>query len=389
MNALAIKDVEFNGTQLKAVQNEIGKIFVGVSWICNGVGFTKGQKDRQVLNIQQDEVLRQGCFKFEAGVFDPHNETLALDIEFLPLWLAKISITPKMKEENPELVEKLVIYQIKAKDVLAKAFLKEELISQTQIVPQNNIQTIQLSMPDMSVQFDEINHKIDKLYNDMSKFVKFIMDWKEHSQEQNQIVDNTIETYSSIMNNINLSGSIINDCNKWKNSMYELADNLIKVNKNFLDRKQVLFYIYNYMNKNYGIVWAQEVIDYKANYNLDYKPHTIDIVYNNETYKSIFNSILVDLISESNPIKVATNLPSLDDIIAPLVEKDKDNSPHASLTYRKVYKQMENFHKVSWKNHFTRCKKNGIDKINKKNIILLKPQLVKKFELSVAELLNV
>ena len=37
--------------------------------------------------------------------------------------VCKISITPTMRENNPELVEKLVNYQIKAKDVLAAAFL--------------------------------------------------------------------------------------------------------------------------------------------------------------------------------------------------------------------------------------------------------------------------
>jgi hypothetical protein len=47
-------------------------------------------------------------------------------IDFLPLWLAKISITPKMKKNNPELVEKLIQYQLKAKDVLAAAFLPQQ-----------------------------------------------------------------------------------------------------------------------------------------------------------------------------------------------------------------------------------------------------------------------
>ena len=37
--------------------------------------------------------------------------------------VCKISITPTMRENNPELVEKLVNYQLKAKDVLAAAFL--------------------------------------------------------------------------------------------------------------------------------------------------------------------------------------------------------------------------------------------------------------------------
>lgn len=129
-NELVTKDVEFNGNYLKAAQDlKSGKIYVGVSWICNGIGFTKGQKDRQVINIQDDIVLKSGCLKFEAGVFDNNNDTVAIELDYLPLWLAKISITPKMIKEKPEVAEKLINYQLKAKDVLVRAFIKTDNVS--------------------------------------------------------------------------------------------------------------------------------------------------------------------------------------------------------------------------------------------------------------------
>ena len=124
MNNLLVKEVEFQGANLKACQNdENKKIYVGVSWVCNGLGLTKSQKDTQVQKVQNDLVLKMGCLKFQAGVFDNDNEVVALDIEYLPLWLAKITITPKMQNEQVELVDKLVEYQLKAKDVLANAFI--------------------------------------------------------------------------------------------------------------------------------------------------------------------------------------------------------------------------------------------------------------------------
>jgi len=125
-NNLVVKEVSFNGDSLLAVQsNENGKIYVGVSWICKGLQLSKSQKDTQVQNIQNDFVLKRGCLKFQAGVFDDNNDTLSIELEYLPLWLAKISITPKMIEESPELAERLATYQIKAKDVLAKAFIHD------------------------------------------------------------------------------------------------------------------------------------------------------------------------------------------------------------------------------------------------------------------------
>ncbi len=123
---LQIKEVNFNGDLLLAAQDNQSKIYVGVRYICNGVGFTKSQKDTQIQKVQLDEVLRMGCVKFDAGVFEPDNEVVAIQIDFLPLWLAKISITPTMKRENPVLTEKLINYQLKAKDVLAAAFLPKQ-----------------------------------------------------------------------------------------------------------------------------------------------------------------------------------------------------------------------------------------------------------------------
>lgn len=122
---LVVKEVEFMGDMLMAAKDREGSIWAGVSYFCNALGMSKGQKDRQVTNVQKDETLKKGCLKFEAGVFDVANETVALRIDFIPLWLAKISITETMKREHPELAEKLLEYQLKAKDVLAEAFLPQ------------------------------------------------------------------------------------------------------------------------------------------------------------------------------------------------------------------------------------------------------------------------
>lgn len=122
-NNLIVKDVDLFGDNVIVAKDNEGNIWAGVSYICKGLGLGKNEKDRQIKNIQKDETLKRGCVKFDAGVFDPNNETVALKLEFVPLWLAKITITPSMKENNPILVDKLVKYQLQAKDILAEAFL--------------------------------------------------------------------------------------------------------------------------------------------------------------------------------------------------------------------------------------------------------------------------
>ena len=135
MNELEVRKVPFMGKELMAARDNDGQIWAGVSYICNGIGLTKHQKDRQVTNIQTDKVLSRGCLKFEAGVFDRNNSTLALKLDYVPLWLAKIAITPRMERETPELAARLEQYQLKAKDVLAAAFLPQSKQQSTTPAP--------------------------------------------------------------------------------------------------------------------------------------------------------------------------------------------------------------------------------------------------------------
>lgn len=123
MEDLTVKNVDVFGDSIMAVKDKEGNIWAGVSYFCRALGMDKKQKDNQVERVQQDDVLKRGAGKFPAGVFDPANEAVALRIDFVPIWLTKIRITPKMKSEHPELAEKLLNYQLKAKDILADAFL--------------------------------------------------------------------------------------------------------------------------------------------------------------------------------------------------------------------------------------------------------------------------
>lgn len=124
MNELEIKRVPFMGTELMAARDADGQIWAGVRWMCEGIGLSEGQTKNERLKIQKDKVLAKGGRNFvlnESGY--GNREALCLKLDFVPLWLAKISITPTMEQETPELAAKLMEYQLKAKDVLAAAFM--------------------------------------------------------------------------------------------------------------------------------------------------------------------------------------------------------------------------------------------------------------------------
>ena len=376
MNGLAVKDIEFNGSMLKAAQDVNNVVWVGVSYICNGIGLTKNMKDRQIKNIQADKLLSKGCVKFDAGVFDDNNATLALMIEYLPAWLFKIHITPKMEAENPELVERLITYQLKAKDVLANAFLPKK----EEIVPaRSNMIQLQLpNLPDYSGNFQELNEKINKLYSDMGKLANLLIEMKEGSKISVDIPNS--------VNHGNLVEVLEHSAiTEWKKKIYSMIDRLIDAGK-CKERSECLQYIYKYMNKNYGIVWDQEMKEYAIQNGK--KPSTIDLTYNNETYRSIFESILVDLV-ENNTSQDEEMVCMTDKIITPLIAKYNDNSNAGCATYKLVYARMDKIKPICWSNREARyINKHEKKTATKKNIINDSKSLMKIFRAAVKQMLE-
>lgn len=125
MNELEVRKVPFMGTELMAARDNNGQIWAGVRWMCDGIGFSEGQRKRQIANIQEDTVLSKGGSNLILPTRGGTQRTLCLKLDYVPLWLAKIAITPKMERETPELAARLEQYQLKAKDVLAEAFFPQ------------------------------------------------------------------------------------------------------------------------------------------------------------------------------------------------------------------------------------------------------------------------
>lgn len=122
---IEIRKVPFMDTELMAARDNEGNIYAGVRWMCDGIGLNENQARNERKRIQADKVLSKGGSNLTLPTTGGPQEALCLKLEYLPLWLAKINITPTMERETPELAERLEQYQLKAKDVLAAAFLPQ------------------------------------------------------------------------------------------------------------------------------------------------------------------------------------------------------------------------------------------------------------------------
>lgn len=379
MQGLAIKDVEFNGATLRAAQIE-DIVWVGVKWICDGLGLSEDRGKYERKKIQKDLVLSKGVNFYPLGTDNANSDVLCLMLEYLPLWLAKISITPTMKKENPELADRLVEYQLKAKDVLAEAFLpkrKEEIVP---AVRNNMIQIPIPEVPNYAEEFEILYAKLDdleeqnrKLYDGMSNMAKLLLDMS--SRKETQLPENKIPVKE------------ISEEDSWKQIVYGKAENIV-CNSSFRKTANVLKHIYDYMRQNYGICWEQEAKDYKERNNLSYSPKTIEVVYQNEDLRSIFIAVLTDMEYKAKEAKEKKNeIDWSDQQILPLVKKYNDHSNGFMVTYRKVYVRMEENSRISWKNLTTRYINECGGKPTKKDLINTRKSLQKKFTKAIEELM--
>lgn len=379
MQGLAVKDVEFNGAVLRAAKVE-DIVYVGVRWVCQGLGLSDGKVKSERKKIQEDLVLKQGTRFLPLGTGNSDSEVLCLILDYLPLWLAKISITPTMKRENPELVNRLIEYQLKAKDVLAEAFLskKEEIVPS---VMNNMIQIPIPEVPNYAEEFEILYSKLDdleeqnqKLYNGMSNMAKLLLDMS--SRKETQLTENKIPVKE------------ISEEDSWKQIVYGKAENIV-CNSSFRKTASVLKHIYDYMRQNYGICWEQEAKDYNERNNLSYSPKTIEVVYQNEDLRSIFMAILTDMEYKAKEVKEEKNkIDWSDRQILPLVKKYDDHSNGFMVTYKKVYTRMEENSRIGWKNLVTRYINECGGKPTKKDLINTRKSLQKKFTKAIEELME-
>lgn len=145
--ALQVTNFNFYGDELIALKdNTTGEIYTSINSVLRGIGFSnKDQIRKRREKWINDVVISKGVVKFniptqkvvvknDTILFD-EKDTYCISQHKLPLALAKINITPKMKQNQPELASKLELYQDKCADVLASVFIDNKTTDQITMQP--------------------------------------------------------------------------------------------------------------------------------------------------------------------------------------------------------------------------------------------------------------
>lgn len=190
-NELVTKEVEFNGNNLVATQDcKTGIIYVGVKWVCEGIGLSEDQMKNERKRIGRDLVLSKGGSNLTLPTNGGEQDVLVIELDYLPLWLAKISITPTMIKENPETTEKLIKYQLQAKDVLAKAFIHTDNVTLDNFHIPTTLSEALLLSSNLAKENEEMKPKADQfdLYLDSKGLLSMNQSSKELKARRNKFM---------------------------------------------------------------------------------------------------------------------------------------------------------------------------------------------------------
>lgn len=125
-NEMETKLINFEGGKILGVKDSKGIIWMGIRKAYLDLGFTEDKARYQIRKINADIVLNKGVRNFTLPSNGGEQKTACIREDFATLWLAKIILTPNMKKENPNGVNKLIQYQLKATKVLHNAFMGTE-----------------------------------------------------------------------------------------------------------------------------------------------------------------------------------------------------------------------------------------------------------------------
>lgn len=119
MENIIKKEINVKGILIECVQTSDEKIWVVLPSLCNGLGIVASG---QVERIKRDkDLLLKGASKILVPTNGGNQETNCLQLEFLPYFLTGIKASMCKEEIRDNIVE----FKLKAKDILAEAFLGE------------------------------------------------------------------------------------------------------------------------------------------------------------------------------------------------------------------------------------------------------------------------
>ena len=270
--ALQVTNFNFYGDELVALKdNSTGEVYTSINSVLKGIGFAdKDQIRKRRDKWINDIVVSKGICVFNIPTYEgvtkkdtPMNyqETYCISQRKLPIALAKINITPKMKQAQPELASKLELYQDKCADVLASIFIDKKITSgiNSESLAETISNAITLALQPIYEKISNIEEQSNKKKLPEKKYSR----WKTNT-----------------FNKLNALHSYVN----------EHSDENLKLS-------EIIHLVIGETEDTYGIEINDYVDAYKSEFDLNTNPYALDVINRYKEVRDMF-TLTLDSIME-------------------------------------------------------------------------------------------
>lgn len=183
---------------------------------------------------------------------------------------------------------------------------------------------------------------------------------------------------------------------QYRAEVINLCQQIVAIS-DFEDEKAVLAACYKHLTKNYGIVWEQEIREWKEQHAYSGKVSVLNVISESDDSKylqSMMKNILLQILDDCkkkgvaaatnsefdseevktavsdnaaadkpNEMRISTYKPAKDfkgacELIAQIAEHTGDKSPHNAVTFMRVYNSMDDYASICWDYHERKFRQN-------------------------------
>ena len=183
---------------------------------------------------------------------------------------------------------------------------------------------------------------------------------------------------------------------QYRAEVIDLCQQIVAIS-DFEDEKAVLAACYKHLTKNYGIVWEQEIREWKEQHTWSGKVSALNVVSESDDdkyLKSMLKNVLLQILDDCkkkgvtaasnselnseevetavsaddstdkpNEMRISTYEPAKDfksacELVAQIAEQSGDKSPHNAVTFMRIYKSMDDYANICWDYHERKFRQN-------------------------------
>lgn len=324
MNDLEMRDITFLGCNFLGARDSNGIIYVQAESVLQFIGFTKSRTKKEIIELKRREDLQRAISFFDWPVNNRYVRGVGIEVSAITIWIDDILVSHKIYNSNQFFGYRLCQIMSGFKEAANLAF-------------DDSVQV----KAQYESRFELLNQKMDLALEGMSKLTQFLIHSMQTLTASKQVtLPNKGTSKRQSTSTTVIDQDSYDAYSQWREAVKYSAKKLIGIN-HWGTQKAVLQHVYDYMTTNYGIVWEQMIKDYMELHECSRKPSILEVVYGHETVKSIFDSILKDLVNENSDL-------TIEETIEPLIDIYQDKSNAGMATWRRVYKCMTFIFKVDW-----------------------------------------